>query len=104
MNSVKVIGPTGIRKNGFLIRQLQYNIFIAENDEKKFIFSAQAFNGSLSIILLSRYDIESRRYYTAHNYLSRYFAAIDKLGIYLAKNGYIWDYGKSTVYAYTDLI
>ena len=102
MFSVKVIGPTGIRTNGFLIRQVSVNMFIAENDEKKFIFSAQAFNGSLSIILLSRYDVESRRYYTAHKYLSRFFAPIEKLGIYLAKNGYIWDYGKSTVYAYTD--
>ena len=104
MNLVKVIGPTGIRTNGFLIRQIQDNIFTAENDEKKFIFSAQASNGMLSIRLLSRYDLETRRYYTAHNYLSRFFAAIEKVGIYLAKNGYIWDYGKSSAYVYTDSI
>ena len=89
MNLVKVIGRTGIRTNGFLIRQIQDNIFTAENDEKKFTFSAQASNGVLSIRLLSRYDLETRRYYTAYNYLSRFFAAIEKAGIYLAKNGYM---------------
>lgn len=68
--------------------------FYVENDNIRVCFTAEGRNGSVYTKIKTLWNKTTDRVYTAERYLHKYTMLVNECGHILAKNNYLWDYGK----------